>query len=172
MSHTPDATGWRDIDTLEALARLICVSLGDTPDALPHNPSLPQEPLWRTDYLPTAEKIAVWAIGRPLPAPPGEEVESERERIARELREHAERSGDPSGWIGAIADAIETDGSAINDPENFKNEPCRFAVMRERDGLQARCDKLEAAAREACDMEDIVDEHTLARLRSVVDGGA
>ena len=76
---------------------------------------------------------------------------SERERIARELREHAEKQGDPSGWLGAIAEAIETEWAALNGPDNFKNEPCRFAVMQERDALQARCDELEAAARDACE---------------------
>lgn len=105
-------------------------------------------------------------------------MESERERIARELRERAEKQGDPSGWFEVIAMAIETDWSVINDPENFKNEPCRFAVMQERDALQARCDMLEAAAREVCKKADPHNRNTsrvytdkLNALRSVVDGG-
>lgn len=65
------------------------------------------------------------------------EKRSERERIADELRKFADKQGDQDGWFGAIAEAIETDWSALNDPKAFANGPSRFEVQRELEEVKA-----------------------------------
>lgn len=114
------------------------------------------------------------------------EKRSERERIADELRKFAEAQGDPSGWISAIAEAVETEWTALNDPSAFAKVPCRFEVQRELEEAKAENAKLREGARAIADLEsetrscfDPADaeqlwdtlQDALSKARSLLEGG-